>query len=550
MRMDHWIPTALMPDTEQRVRARVFVASVWLLAALILIAAVVRFNASPMSGASLAAIGSATLLLVLAPWILRRSGQLTTTALILPSVLLGLVLAVANENGGIQAPVIIAAPLVPVTAAYFCGWRAGLLFTAAVFALLAELLSQYLAGTSAPPPFKTAEQLWWVRAVVTACVIAFLVGIACLYDLQRRTATAELVASEARYRLAAAAGKELAFAWNERSGFQFSQAPANLFPGIPRDETSDRRRGLEQVLTVDQQHRFDRAWSAAVAVSADFSHCVAIDADGHAQGALHVLASPQSGPDGLQYHGVLRRLDPGLTIGDQDLRILPELIAGLRQEQAIVRKNLQMQVEDAADPTLQAMLRASAQEALQRASEMLDRTQELLEPAPKTGLVAMERFGLRHVLAQAIEQFRAQELGDVQWRDELPSDSEMHGQARELGRALAILLRESALRNGGKIRLHSEALGAHLWLRIRSAQRHPMARPPAKLGATRTALRTLHRQQAQQILRLHGGDLRQNSSGDPTLIEVVLPYRPMATEHTTPAAQQTLNTADAPKLAR
>ena len=550
MPMDHWVPIALMQDTEQRVRARVFIASVWLLAALILVAALIRYNASPMSSASIAAIGTAILLLICAPWILRRSGQLTTTALILPSVLLGLVVAVANQNGGIQAPVIIAAPLVPVTAAYFCGWRAGLLYTAVVFALLAELLSQYLAGTSAPPPFETAEQLWWVRAAITACVIAFLVGIACLYDLQRRTATAELITSEARYRLAAAAGKELAFAWNERTGFQFSQAPANLFPGMPREETSDRRRGLEQLLTIDQQHGFDRAWSAAVAVSADFSHCVAIDVDGHTQGALHVLASPQSGPDGLQYHGVLRRLDPGLTIGDQDLRILPELIAGLRQEQAIVRKSLQMQVEDAADPTLQAMLRASAQEALQRASEMLDRTQELLEPTPRTALVAMERFGLRHILAQAIEQFRARELGEVEWRDELPTDSEMHGQARDLGRALAILLRESALRNAGKIRLHSEANGAHLWLRIRSAQRHPMARPPAKLGASRTALRTLHRQQAQQILRLHGGDLRQNSADAPTLIEVVLPYRPLASERATPAAQQTLSAAEGPKLAR
>ena len=550
MRLDYWIPITLRQDTEQRVRARVFIASVWLLAVLILIAGVVRFNASPMSGASMAAIGTAILLLACAPWILHRSGQLTTTALILPSVLLGLVLAVANENGGIQAPVIIAAPLVPVTAAYFCGWRAGLLFTAAVFALLAELLSQYLAGSSAPPPFETAEQLWWVRAVVTACVVAFLVGIACLYDLQRRIATAELVASEARYRLAAAAGKELAFAWSERAGFQFSQAPAHLFPGIPPDESSERRRGLEQLLTVDQQHGFDRAWSAAVAVSADFSHCVSIQANGQAQGALHVLASPEAGPDGPQYHGVLRRLDPGLTIGDQDLRILPELIAGLRQEQAIVRKNLQMQSEDASDATLQAMLRASAQEALQRASEMLDRTQELMAPAPRSALVAVERFGLRHILTQAIEQFRAQDLGDVQWRDELPRDSEMHGQARELSRALAILIREAALRNAGKIQLHSEASGAHLWLRIRSAQRHPMARPPATLGASRTALRTLHRQQAQQVLRLHGGDLRQTSTNDPTLIEVVLPYRPMESESVTQGVQPPLSATENPKPAR
>ena len=129
MRLDDWIPMAVAQGTEQRVRARVFIASVWLLAALILIAAIVRFYASPMSGASIAAVGTAVLLLVCAPWILRRSGQLTTTALILPSILLGLVLAVASENGGIQAPVIIAAPLVPVTAAYFCGWRAGLLYT-------------------------------------------------------------------------------------------------------------------------------------------------------------------------------------------------------------------------------------------------------------------------------------------------------------------------------------------------------------------------------------------------------------------------------------
>jgi len=550
MRLDDWIPMAVAQGTEQRVRARVFIASVWLLAALILIAAIVRFNASPMSGASIAAVGTAVLLLVCAPWILRRSGQLTTTALILPSILLCLVLVVASENGGIQAPVIIAAPLVPVTAAYFCGWRAGLLYTAAVFALLAELLSQYLAGNAAPPPFETAEQLWWVRAVVTACVVAFLVGIACLYDLQRRTATAELVSSEARYRLAAAAGKELAFTWSERAGFQFSQAPANLFPGIPRDKSRERRRGLEQVLSVDEQHRFDRAWSAAVAVSADFAHCVAIQADDQAQGVLHVLASPQAGPDGPQYHGVLRRLDPGLTIGDQDLRILPELIAGLRQEQAIVRKNLQMQAKDAADPTLQAMLRASAEEALQRASEMLDRTQELLEPAPRSALVTVERFGLRPILTQTVEQFRAQELGDVQWRDQLPTDSEMHGQARELGRALAILIREAGLRSAGQIQLHSEARGAHLWLRIRSKQRHPLARAPSKLGASRTALRTLHRQQAQQILRLHGGDLRQNSSSDPSLIEVVLPYRPMTPDPGTQDLQPPLSATENPKLAR
>ena len=547
MRMDHWIPLALMPDTEQRVRARVFIASVWLLAALILIAGIVRFTAAPMSGTSIAAIGSAIVLLAGAPWILRRTGQLGTTALILPSVLLGLVLAVANENGGIQAPVIIAAPLIPVTAAYFCGWRAGLLYTAAVFALLAELLSQYLAGSTAPPPFESSEQLWWLRAVVTACVVAFLVAIACLYDVQRRTATAELVASEARYRLAAAAGKELAFSWSERDGFQFSQPPAHLFPGAPQSELPDRRRGLEPLLSSEQLHSFERAWSSAVAVSADFSHSIAIHAHDQLQGVMHLLASPQKTPQGTRYHGVLRRLDPGFTVGDQDLRILPELIAGLRQEQAIVRENLQMQSDDADDPTVQAMLRASAQEALHRASEMLDRTQELLEPVPPAALLKVERFGLRHSIAQAIEPF--QKRGEVHWRDELPADSEIHGHARELSRALTLLIREAALRGAGKIELHSLTSGAHLWLRIRSSERHPLARPAGSLGASRTALRTLHRQQAQQILRLHGGDLRQTAASDPSLIEVVLPYRPIANEAVSAATGTAIGAAGTAKLA-
>lgn len=549
MRLDHWIPLALMPDTEQRVRARVFIASVWLLAGLILIAGALRFNAAPMSALSIAAISATVVLLTGAPWILRQTGQLTTTALILPTVLLGLVLAVASENGGIQAPVIIAAPLIPVTAAYFCGWRAGLLYTAAVFALLAELLSQYLAGATAPPPFESPEQLWWLRAVVTACVVTFLVGIACLYDLQRRTATAELAASEARYRLAAAAGKELAFSWSERDGFQFSQPPAHLFPGFPQSDLPDRRRGLEPLLSTEQLHSFERAWSSAVAVSADFSHCIAIHANDQLQGVMQLLAAPQETRQGTRYHGVLRRLDPGLTIGDQDLCILPELIAGLRQEQAIVRENLQMQQEEAADPALQAMLRASAQEALQRASEMLDRTQELLEPAPRGSLATIERFGLKRVITQAIDQIHTQKLGEVQWRDALPTDSELHGQAQELGRALVILIREAILRNAGGIELHSEATGAHLWLRIRGRQRHPLARPSASLGASRTALRTLHRQQARQILRLHGGDLRTATDTDPNLIEVLLPYRPMEPDRAQ-AMPPTLDAADSAKLAR
>lgn len=527
MQLDLWIPKALMQDSEVRVRARIFIAASWLLAGLILVAAAVRWSAAPMSHATMAAIGLAVLILLISPSILRRTGRLALTGLILPTVLLVMALAIAHQNGGIQAPVIIAIPLVPVTAAYFCGWRAGLIYMLAVFAALSQLLLQYLDGSTAPPPFETAEQLWLVRAVVTACVVAFLVSIAGLYDLQRRRATQELVASEARYRLAAAAGKELAFQWDARNGFHFSQPPSDLFPGLNLHEVPHKRRGLEKVLTAEQLHGFERAWSQAVAVSADFSHSIAIHADGQMQGVMHLLASPQTGAPHGRYHGVLRRLDPGLTIGDQDLRILPELLAGLRQEHAVVRQTLHMQESAQGDPALATMLRGSAQEALQRATEMLDRTHELLQPTPRGAVATVERFGLRRLLTQVLEQLRLQGRIHVQWQDDLPLDSEMHGQIQTLSQALTIVIRDAAQQCVGPVRLHSEACGANLRLRISTQADEALAHHRAEPGPSRTALRALQRQQAHQILRLHGGDLRLPVHQDPAPTEIVLPYRPI-----------------------
>lgn len=158
-------------DGVDRQRGRILVALAFGLGTMAALGAVLRQNVARFHPAALALLVLCVGVFLLTPWLFRATGAWRTASLLLVLAFGALIVGAGALAGGVDAPVMVALPLVPILTSILLGARAGLGATLAALGAAALLALAPGWGLELPPAPFVGRQTTVARALVLAVAI-------------------------------------------------------------------------------------------------------------------------------------------------------------------------------------------------------------------------------------------------------------------------------------------------------------------------------------------------------------------------------------------
>ncbi len=140
------------------------------------------------------------LIFLAAPWLLRSTGSLDAAG---SAVVAGLFLLVAGPGflvAGLDAPVLMGAPVLPVVATYLLGVRAGIVQVVLLLTAIALLMAFPYLGVAIPELGLDSDEELRARGLILGLAVAFTALLAWLTELQRVDTQRRFRRSEELYR--------------------------------------------------------------------------------------------------------------------------------------------------------------------------------------------------------------------------------------------------------------------------------------------------------------------------------------------------------------
>ena len=204
--VDRFLPPAAKQDADVRLRGRILISFAFGLTAVIVLGWAARLTIGPLPlRISLLAIGCLSMLLG-GPVLLQR-GYRRLAGLLVTSALFAITFGAVWMAGGLLAPILSLAPILPFLTTILLDLRSGIVVGVAI-ALLCGVLLVPPHGLSGPLLLDSEGELK-SRALLTVIACLMAVVLATFYDLQHRLGEQEKASTEARYQKIFQRSKEI-----------------------------------------------------------------------------------------------------------------------------------------------------------------------------------------------------------------------------------------------------------------------------------------------------------------------------------------------------
>lgn len=198
--IERFVPDDARRDPDRLRRGRLIAGTALALALASAIGLAARMAIAEHHPAAVGLSAACTLLFAASPWLLRGSGSLGLTGTVVSSACFLLVFGVGWFVGGLEGPVLMAAPVLPILAVYVFGRRVGILaFLLALVATAAYAWAPRL-GVELPRPSLTGLEEVTARGVILGLTLAVASLIVGLSETERIAAEKKLRRSEHMYR--------------------------------------------------------------------------------------------------------------------------------------------------------------------------------------------------------------------------------------------------------------------------------------------------------------------------------------------------------------
>lgn len=200
MRILDWFLPEPAADAATSRRGRILLGSALGLVLIVAVGLGVRLAISELHPAVVALDLGCILVFLAVPWLLRASGSLDAAG---SAAILGLLLLVVAPGfivGGLDVPVLMAAPVLPVAATYLLGFRAGMLQVVLLLIAIWLLVILPHVGLSPPALGLLGEEVSQARGLILSLTVAFAALLAWLSEHQRVDAESRFRRSEELYR--------------------------------------------------------------------------------------------------------------------------------------------------------------------------------------------------------------------------------------------------------------------------------------------------------------------------------------------------------------
>jgi len=200
-----WLDGILPEDLERRsgfqpVQVRVVVMGSFVMAAATAVALLSRLLVAPMHPVAIAAAGGAALAFAAAPFLLRLTGSVRLAGTVILTFLVTALWIISFFGGGLGAPILLFAPVIPFAAAFFFGAGSSRRTAAVLGAGVVLLFLANRLGLTVPME-AGASEMEMARVVLAVFSLFVTAALATLYERERTKSDARLRASEEMYRL-------------------------------------------------------------------------------------------------------------------------------------------------------------------------------------------------------------------------------------------------------------------------------------------------------------------------------------------------------------
>jgi signal transduction histidine kinase len=186
MPFDYFLPPD-SHDSELKQQVRIVILASWSLAVADATGLAVRLAVGNLSGVTAAIFVGCGAVFVALPWILRATSPRLASQILVGSLVGGLT-ALAYSAGGIEAPVLLLAPLGPLLAAFLLGFRVGGALAALLCVVVWGFALTRIWELPIPPSGLAGPGLWITQAVALSAVVVLTIVFATLYERQKQEA--------------------------------------------------------------------------------------------------------------------------------------------------------------------------------------------------------------------------------------------------------------------------------------------------------------------------------------------------------------------------
>ncbi len=191
--LDWFLPAEFTDDQHRRQRGRVLVAAAMFLALAIPMGVTVRLSIASLPPAVLAIDLACSVVFAAIPWWVRATGSLTAGGVAATVSLYLLIIVPSFWLGGLEAPILMAVPSLPLLVSYLVGWRFGVGSVVFMIASICLLMLAPSWGVPIAPLGLDAPKEGMARALILGVTTAFAGLLASLAVKQR-------IDAERRYR--------------------------------------------------------------------------------------------------------------------------------------------------------------------------------------------------------------------------------------------------------------------------------------------------------------------------------------------------------------
>lgn len=197
---DRLLAPGLEGDLEESRRERIIAGTASCLAVAALVGLSLRLTIVEPPPAVIAIVLISATIFAAIPRLIRTTGSLTLAGGLVSAVMLGLIVSSGYLLGGLDGPVLVLAPLVPLIATLGLGARAGLLVAVLVCLTIVLFAAFHYWGFGWPTPPPEGQQVYAARALILCIAVALAAIFAAIFEHEWIRSARALAKSENLYR--------------------------------------------------------------------------------------------------------------------------------------------------------------------------------------------------------------------------------------------------------------------------------------------------------------------------------------------------------------